>query len=114
MDVSTTTDALPVLNTMLRPAVGPVREMDKSFRTEQPAEAPKDEEVQAAVKAVNDVLKHRQSQLQFETDQDSGRMIVKLIDSETRKVLRQMPSEEMLAIGRSLDRARGALIHGVA
>jgi flagellar protein FlaG len=38
-------------------------------------------------------------------------MVVRVIDSETQKVLRQMPSEEMLSLAKAMDRMRGLMIH---
>ncbi len=66
---------------------------------------------QAAAKA-NEELRQRASELAFEFDDDSGRIVVKLIDTRTREVLRQIPSKEMLEIARSLQQEMqsGALL----
>ena len=37
-------------------------------------------------------------------------MIVKVVDRETREVLRQMPTQEALEIAKALDRTQGLLI----
>jgi len=37
--------------------------------------------------------------------------VVKMVDTETEEVLRQFPSEEMLAISKSIDRMQGLLIN---
>lgn len=50
------------------------------------------------------------AQVQFTIDKDLGRTIVRVIDTETKKVLRQFPSEEMIAIARNIDRMRGTNI----
>ncbi len=41
---------------------------------------------------------------------DGDRTIVKVIDRQTRAVLRQIPAPEMIAIGRALERMQGILI----
>jgi flagellar protein FlaG len=51
------------------------------------------------------------SSLQFSLDQDTGRTVVKMVDTQTAEVLRQFPSEEMLAISKSIDRMQGLLIN---
>ena len=49
--------------------------------------------------------------MEFSIDKGSGRTIVRLVDSETKQVLRQYPSEEMLSIARSLEQLEGLLLH---
>lgn len=63
--------------------------------------------LQAAVDAANKFLQPVARNLQFSIDDDSGKTIVKVIDTETDKVVRQIPSEEMLAISRALGRFKG-------
>jgi flagellar protein FlaG len=48
--------------------------------------------------------------LQFTIDKDSGKTIVKVVDSETSEVIRQIPSEELLALARSMSKTEGLLI----
>ena len=48
--------------------------------------------------------------LQFTVDEDTGIDVVKVIDTETEEVIRQFPSEEVLAIARALDKLQGLLI----
>jgi flagellar protein FlaG len=47
------------------------------------------------------------SDIKFSIDQDSGRTVVKVVDRETKDVIRQIPSEEMLELAKALDRALG-------
>lgn len=70
--------------------------------------------VKAAVEAANRAMAANNAQVQFTIDKDLGRTIVRVIDTETKKVLRQFPSEEMIAIARNIDRVRGANIEDVA
>jgi flagellar protein FlaG len=64
-----------------------------------------------AIAAANRSMQDSATNVQFQEDSDSGRMIVRVIDSDTHQVLRQMPSEEMLAISKSLDRLQGLMVH---
>ena len=48
--------------------------------------------------------------LLFSIDDDTGRTIVKIVDSQTDEVIRQMPSEEVLAISKAIDKLQGLLI----
>ena len=67
--------------------------------------------VQDAVKAANETVRQVATNLKFETDESTGQTVVRVIDSETQKVLRQMPSEEMLSLAKAMDRMRGLMIH---
>lgn len=59
-------------------------------------------EVRRATAEANEALRRRASELSFEFDDEIGRVVVKLVDTSTREVLRQIPTEEMLEIARSL------------
>jgi flagellar protein FlaG len=82
---------------------------------ESPAPAPQQQptmkEVQQAVKAVQHFVEPMTSNsLQFELDSTSGKMVVRITDSQTGEVIRQIPSKEMLEIAQSLDRMQGLLL----
>ena len=64
-----------------------------------------------AVKATNDFVNAINNSLAFSVDKDSGKTIVKVIDKNTDEVIRQIPSEEMLAIAQALDKIKGLLVH---
>lgn len=51
----------------------------------------------------------RASGLEFAVDDELGRVVVKVVDAETREVLKQFPSEEALALARSLHDGRSSL-----
>lgn len=76
-----------------------------------PAQPVTQETVAAAVQSANAYVQSISSSIQFSLDQDSGRTVVKMVDTETEEVLRQFPSEEMLAISKSIDRMQGLLIN---
>jgi flagellar protein FlaG len=59
-------------------------------------------DLQQAVSKLNEFVKTRQSNLQFSIDKESGTLIVKVIDSISEKVIRQIPSEETLRLARIL------------
>lgn len=63
-----------------------------------------------AVGNINKSLKAAGQGVEFSVDEDSKRLVVKVVDQETREVLRQMPSVEALQIAKALDRAQGMLI----
>ena len=72
---------------------------------------PSREELDKAVKAVDDFVNAINNSLQFSVDSDTGKTVVKVIDSATKEVIKQFPSEEMLAIAKALDGIKGLLVH---
>jgi len=73
------------------------------------AQVPDVGELRAAVDAFNRFVPLAAHNLTFSIDDDSGKVVVKVIDSDTQDVIRQIPSEEALALSRSLDQIKGAL-----
>jgi len=63
-----------------------------------------------AARAINEFLKSSSANVEFMVDGRSSKVIVRVVDSETGQVIRQMPSEEMLAISQALDRMTGLLL----
>ena len=71
-------------------------------------------EVKQAVSDINKAMQFMSRQLEFSVDTDSERTVVKVIDQQTREVIRQMPTKEALEIGKALEKAQGLLIKQTA
>jgi len=67
-----------------------------------------------AVSQMNDSTELLRSNLKFSIDKESGRTVIKVVDSKTDEVIRQIPREEVLAIARSLEKAEGLLFRAKA
>lgn len=67
-------------------------------------------QLEAAVKQVQDVTQTLANELRFNIDKDTDKTVVKIVDSATGDLIRQIPSEEMLAIAKALDQIQGLLI----
>jgi flagellar protein FlaG len=72
--------------------------------------------IKAAVDVANQQLNQSNHELAFVFDDKLGRILVKIIDRQTNTVVRQVPSEEMLAAARALSGTppRGALLKSKA
>ena len=66
-----------------------------------------------SVDAINRYLKDN-SEVQFSIDDSSGASVIKVVDTETKKVLRQFPSQQALDIGKDLQSKTGLLLKGEA
>lgn len=67
-------------------------------------------QLQEAVRRAEDAVRKFASNLMFSLDKDTGKTVIKIVDSQTNEVIRQIPSEELLAISRNLDRVEGLLL----
>jgi flagellar protein FlaG len=71
---------------------------------------PSRQQVEAAVDVINRSLQPSNQSLSFSLDQKSDRIVVKVVDSESGETLRQIPSDEVLAIAESIDRYQIGLL----
>lgn len=64
---------------------------------------PSHEDLRELVAQANDTSLARSSRLSFSVAEDSEVQVVRIEDSETGELIRQIPSEEMLAISQALE-----------
>lgn len=69
-----------------------------------------EEDIDLVVEEMRQSLRDNATNLDFAIDRSSGRVVVKIIDRTNGEVLRQLPSEEMLALHESLERMVGVLV----
>lgn len=60
------------------------------------------EELDSAVTRLNDYVQSVRRDLQFEVDNDSGKTIVRVLDRETKELIRQIPDEVALRLAENL------------
>jgi len=70
--------------------------------------------VRTAVAAINRAAKSLTNTVQLVMDERSEHPIVRVMDSETGQLIRQIPSEEVLELRHALDRISGLLINRTA
>jgi flagellar protein FlaG len=58
--------------------------------------------LEQALQDLNGYVQNVQRNLQFDVDDTSGHTIIRVVDSKTDEVIRQIPSEEVLALARHL------------
>jgi flagellar protein FlaG len=85
---------------------------DKAVAATAPSQAtaPGKKEVAEAIKKIEQVVTPSNQGLRFSIDEDSGITVVKLIDSQTQTVLRQIPTLEVIQISKALDKLQGLLL----
>lgn len=66
--------------------------------------------LQDSVEALNEFIKPQNTSLEFSIDDESGTVVVKVTDKETKEVIKQFPSEEALELAKALDKLKGLLV----
>ena len=66
------------------------------------AKVPTSTEVDSAAQVFSDFLQQTQPDLVFQVDRATNEPYFKVVDAKTRKVIRQVPSEEVLAMAHKL------------
>lgn len=101
MTKSDTAKADPIVSTV---AAAPTSEQARS----------NEGDLNTAINTLNDFAKNNGALLNFSQDDETGKTIVKIVDKETDKVIRQIPSEEAIAISKSISKMTGLLIDKLA
>lgn len=83
---------------------------DKSKGTQSPAG--EQQAVDKVVSSLNEMVQNLHRNLQFSVDEESGDTIIKVVDSETNEVVRQIPSEEIVRLRQRMRDAAGGLFQG--
>lgn len=71
---------------------------------------PSRNEVEESVATLNRFIKSLNNPMLFSIDDDTGKTVVKIVDSTTQEVIKQIPSEEILSIAKALDKLKGLFI----
>jgi flagellar protein FlaG len=72
------------------------------------------EQVQEAVDQIQKYTESLARNLNFSIDEDTGKTIIKVLDTQTQEVIRQIPSEETISIARTLGKIQGLLFNDKA
>jgi flagellar protein FlaG len=60
-------------------------------------------DVAQAVERLNEIMSTKQRSLRFQIDESSGRTVITVINKSTLEIVRQIPSEELLAVAQQLE-----------
>ena len=86
-----------------------VPEIDTSKKTDEIKKASA-EKIQRVSELMNDYIRSIQRDIKIQVNTETGDIIVKVISEETGKVIREIPSEVMLALAARMEEISGAFI----
>lgn len=72
------------------------------------------EQIKKALEDLNNFVKQVNSDVNFSIDDETGMRVIKVIDRQTKDVIRQIPSEEALEMAKAIDKFQGLLIKQTA
>lgn len=63
-----------------------------------------------AVDRLSKFVSNTKAEINFSIDKESGIQVVKVLDSQSKEVIRQFPSEEVIQLAQALDKLQGLLV----
>ena len=91
-------------------APSPVPQSNKIENQQAPAVEQHKLSVEDAVKRLADFVSPSNANIKFTVDEASGIRVVKITDSQTNEVIRQLPSEETIRIAQALETLQGLFV----
>jgi len=75
------------------------------------APSPKEmaQQIKEALQQLNDAMKSSGQNLAFSKDSASGRTVIRVTNTETGELVRQIPNETLLKVARSIEEFKGAI-----
>lgn len=109
MDMSVTLNQSPSATPMQGPVTAKLSAQSADVSSVTPVEQPKRAELEKAVTEIRDFVQSTKRNLDFSIDDSTGRVVVKVIATESGEVIRQLPSEAALKLAASLHDASSLL-----
>ena len=89
----------------------PLVQVEMPHQAVQPAEKNVDiATVKNAAKQINEFVQQFDRNVQFIVDEETGIDVVQVVDAQSKEVIRQMPTDEMLKVAKAMDKLQGLLI----
>ncbi len=103
-------------------ATQPIQRNEEEFKRPEPevkmeglepkgSETLSQSDLEKVIKEMNQFIQIFNSRIAFELDKETGKTILKIIDSQTNEVIRQIPPEELLRISKRISELLGLIIN---
>lgn len=98
-----------VAQTQQRPVVPGVAKSDSGAGNQNNSTS-KERNLHDAVSDVEHYVQNIHTHLSFSVEKDTGETVIKVVDSETDELIRQIPSQEFLEIAKALEKTKSLLM----
>ena len=105
---------LPAAPTGNSPAVVAADQVAQAVAQQSKSAAEQSASLEQAMKQLEATVQAKANNLQFSVDDTTGKTVVRVIDSSSGSTIRQIPSEEALAIAQDIERMKGLLLRDSA
>lgn len=82
-----------------------------AFAQSTEVKQPSRDALEVAVKKLNAMMAQNNTSVEFSLDKTTGSPVIKVIDTETKSVLRQLPNLEAIAFSKNLETFKGLLLN---
>ena len=84
----------------------------ENIQTGNQPDTPRNQDIslEKAVERISKFVATTSAEINFSIDQDSGIQVVKVLDSQSKDVIRQIPSEEVIQLAQALDKLQGLFV----
>jgi len=76
----------------------------------RPVAQPTPEQLKSAVDSLNRAMRQSNANVEFSIDRDTKQTVIKVVESQTGQLIRQFPSEEILAVSRMIGEMQQGLL----
>ena len=94
----------------IKQAGQPAVRMDSAPPAQKAPQQASVEELKRAVATINQAMQQSDRNLEFSVDSDTKKTVVRVVDTSTGELIRQVPTEAALAISRSIDQFQQGLL----
>lgn len=91
-----------------------VQKVQASEEAKKAEEQPSLDDLENAVGKINTIMQESQRSLAFDLDRDSGQVVVKVTNTQTDELIRQIPNEDALKFARNLEGMMGLIFNDKA
>lgn len=107
-----TSDSAPVAVAAPQIKAAPVElpQVAVKAAVEQQSAQPTPAQLQTAVDNINRAMRQNNANVEFSIDADTRQTVIKVVESKTGDVIRQFPSEAVMAIAREIDHVQQGLL----
>lgn len=86
-------------------------ENEQSLPPAKESSQPSSQQLEEAAENLNQHVQSLQRDLHFSVDEDTGDTVIRVVDSQSQKTIRTIPSEEFLSLSEQLNQSVGVLLN---
>jgi flagellar protein FlaG len=91
-----------------------VSDNDHSVPPTKESSQPSNQQLEQAAENLNKHVQNLKRDLHFSVDEDTGETVIRVVDSQSQKTIRTIPSDEFLSMSQQLNQTVGMLLNAQA